>query len=80
MSVLYESTDHGPVTREDIAKACSMVASLVVGLKHIGNDLLTNAADDQYGQLQVMVCCLDAIEGEVFRIAPKMWADKGSAA
>ena len=74
---LYESTDHGPVTREDINKAYSIVAGLVEGLKHIGNGLIADAADDQYGRIQVIVCCLDAIEDEIYRISPKMWTSNG---
>jgi hypothetical protein len=69
-TVLYENGDHDPVTAENIRKAYDVIGSLTVGMKNISQALLKDSADDQYGQLQVIICCLERIEEEVFRITP----------
>lgn len=74
--MLYESVDHGPVTLKDISGTYLMVADLTRGLESIVDGLLDDAADDQYGRLRVITCCLSAIEGAVFRINPESVIEK----
>lgn len=71
MSALYESVDHGPVTRADIVNAYRTLANLVEGLTHVSSGLLADACHDQHGRLQLILCGLERIEDEAFRILPK---------
>jgi hypothetical protein len=69
-ATLYENGGHDPVTADNIRKAYDVIGSLTLGLKNISQDLIKDSAGEQYGQLQVIICCLERIEEEVFRIVP----------
>jgi hypothetical protein len=76
MKALYMSLDNAAVTRKSLSATSSFISDIAEGMKRVIEDMLPECADDQYGQLRLLVHGLTGIESAAFEIMPRISCDE----
>lgn len=64
------SIDKAAVTHKSLSATCSFITDIAVGMKRVIEDMLPGSANDQYGQLRLLLHGLNGIEEAAIEISP----------
>lgn len=70
MSTLYMGIDKAVVTHKSLSATCSFITDIAEGMKQVIEDMLPECAEDQYGQLRLLIHGLTGIREAAFEITP----------